>query len=33
VYDAQVSALDAAGVGESVRQRIFSENFDRLFPA
>jgi predicted TIM-barrel fold metal-dependent hydrolase len=33
VYDAQVSALDAAGVDESVRQRIFSGNFDRLFPA
>lgn len=33
VHDAQVSALDAAGVDESVRQRIFSENFDRLFPA
>jgi uncharacterized protein len=33
VHDAQVSALDAAGVDESVRQRIFSTNFDRLFPA
>jgi predicted TIM-barrel fold metal-dependent hydrolase len=33
VHDAQVSALDVAGVDESVRQRIFSENFDRLFPA
>lgn len=33
VYDAQVSALDAVGVNESVRQRIFSENFGRLFPA
>ena len=33
VYDAQVSALDAAGVDESVRQGIFSQNFDRLFPA
>jgi uncharacterized protein len=33
VYDAQVSALDAAGVDESVRHRIFTSNFDRLFPA
>jgi predicted TIM-barrel fold metal-dependent hydrolase len=33
VHDAQVSALDVAGVDESARQRIFSENFDRLFPA
>ena len=33
VYDAQVSALDAAGVSESNRQRIFFGNFDRLFPA
>ena len=33
VYDAQVSALDAAGVDESVRHRIFTGNFDRLFPA
>lgn len=33
VYDAQVSALDSAGVDEGVRQRLFSENFDRLFPA
>ena len=33
VHDAQVSALDVAGVNGSVRQRIFSENFDRLFPA
>ena len=33
VYDAQVSALDAAGVDESVRRRIFTGNFDRLFPA
>jgi predicted TIM-barrel fold metal-dependent hydrolase len=32
VYDAQVSALDAAGVDESVRHRIFTGNFDRLFP-
>jgi len=33
VYDAQVSALDAAGVDEGVRHRIFTDNFDRLFPA
>ena len=33
VYDAQVSALDAAGVDENVRHRIFTGNFDRLFPA
>ena len=33
VYDAQVSALEAAGVNESDRQRIFVGNFDRLFPA
>jgi predicted TIM-barrel fold metal-dependent hydrolase len=33
VYDAQVSALDALGVDESVRHRIFAGNFDRLFPA
>ena len=33
VYDAQVSALDAMGVDKSVRHRIFTGNFDRLFPA
>ena len=33
VYDAQVSALDAAGADESDRHRIFTSNFDRLFPA
>ncbi len=32
VYDAQVSALDLEGVDETVRRRIFGENFDRLFP-
>ena len=32
VYDEQVSALDAAGVTESDRHRIFTSNFDRLFP-
>jgi predicted TIM-barrel fold metal-dependent hydrolase len=33
VYDAQVSALDAAGVDEGARHQIFTGNFDRLFPA
>ena len=33
VYDAQVSALNAAGVDEGARHRIFTGNFDRLFPA
>lgn len=33
VYDAQISALDAAGVDDGVRHRIFTGNFDRLFPA
>jgi predicted TIM-barrel fold metal-dependent hydrolase len=33
IYDAQVSALEAAGVEEGVRHRIFTGNFDRLFPA
>ena len=33
VFDAQVSALDAAGVAEGDRHRIFTANFDRLFPA
>jgi predicted TIM-barrel fold metal-dependent hydrolase len=32
VYDAQVSALDAAGVTDADRHRIFTGNFDRLFP-
>ncbi|HKY20477.1 MAG TPA: amidohydrolase family protein [Vicinamibacterales bacterium] len=32
VHDAQVSALDSQGVDETVRRRIFGENFDRLFP-
>jgi predicted TIM-barrel fold metal-dependent hydrolase len=32
VYDAQVSALDALGVNEGDRHRIFTDNFDRLFP-
>jgi predicted TIM-barrel fold metal-dependent hydrolase len=33
VYDAQASALQAAGVAESDCHRIFTANFDRLFPA
>jgi len=33
VYDAQVSALDTAGIDEGVRHQIFTSNFDRLFPA
>ena len=33
VYQAQVSALDAAGVADADRHRIFTGNFDRLFPA
>jgi predicted TIM-barrel fold metal-dependent hydrolase len=32
VYDAQVSALDFAGVDETVRAGILGSNFDRLFP-
>ena len=32
VFDAQVSALDELGVSESDRHRIFTDNFDRLFP-
>ena len=33
VYDAQVSALRAAGVADGIGHRIFTANFDRLFPA
>lgn len=33
VYDAQVSALQAAGATEGDCHRIFTANFDRLFPA
>jgi hypothetical protein len=33
VHDAQVAALEAAGVAENVRQLVLSGNFDRLFPA
>ena len=33
VYDAQVSALRAAGVSDGDCHRIFTANFDRLFPA
>lgn len=32
IHDAQVSALNFEGVDDSVRQRIFGGNFDRLFP-
>jgi predicted TIM-barrel fold metal-dependent hydrolase len=32
VYAAQASALDVEGVDDTVRRRIFAENFDRLFP-
>jgi len=32
VYDAQVAALDAAGVSADDRAQIFGGNFDRLFP-
>ena len=33
VYESQVSALDTAGGDDNVRHRIFTGNFDRLFPA
>ena len=33
VFDAQVSALDRAGVNEDGRTQILGANFDRLFPA
>ena len=32
VYAQQSSALDALGVGDEVKEKIFSGNFDRLFP-
>jgi predicted TIM-barrel fold metal-dependent hydrolase len=32
VYEAQVAALDTAGVGADDRAQIFGGNFDRLFP-
>jgi uncharacterized protein len=32
VYDAQVSAFEFEGVDESIRRRVFGDNFDRLFP-
>lgn len=32
VYEAQVGALDAAGVTDVDRHQIFTRNFDRLFP-
>jgi predicted TIM-barrel fold metal-dependent hydrolase len=31
IYDQQRTALNAAGVGESVQKKIFGENFARLF--
>ena len=33
VYDAQVSALDAAGVDDARLSAFSDGNFDRLFPA
>ncbi|MCA1558938.1 MAG: amidohydrolase [Acidobacteria bacterium] len=33
VYDAQRSALDAAGASEAAQSQIFGGNFNRLFPA
>lgn len=33
VYESQVNAVEAAGVDETLRPRIFGGNFDRLFPA
>jgi uncharacterized protein len=33
IYDAQAGALEAEGVDQSVQQRIFGGNFDRLFPS
>jgi predicted TIM-barrel fold metal-dependent hydrolase len=32
VYDAQLAALDEARAGADVKERVFSGNFDRLFP-
>lgn len=32
VYDRQVAALDALGVSDVVKTRIFGKNFDRVFP-
>lgn len=32
VYDGQLAALDEAGAGADVKERVFSGNFDRLFP-
>jgi predicted TIM-barrel fold metal-dependent hydrolase len=32
IYDTQAAALASLGLDESVRQGIFSGNFDRLFP-
>lgn len=33
VYEAQVGALESEGVDESIRQRIFGSNFERVFPS
>jgi predicted TIM-barrel fold metal-dependent hydrolase len=33
VYDAQVAALQAAGVGEADERKIFGANFERMFPS
>lgn len=32
IHDTQVSALEFEGVDESIRRRVFGDNFDRLFP-
>jgi predicted TIM-barrel fold metal-dependent hydrolase len=32
VYDAQLAAMDEARAGVEVKERVFSGNFDRLFP-
>lgn len=32
VYEAQVNALDSAGVDQGIKARILGSNFDRLFP-
>jgi hypothetical protein len=32
VHETQSAALDEIGASEEVRDKIFSRNFDRLFP-